>query len=451
MDAMDGVEFAMSELEISTLLSKREGPKLTFDIPPLAKVEEHYNRPTRTTDHWVAARDLYNTRVVLGLQEPSPTFSETGRDSHSTHSYKSDNLRQNLLHYFLAFLNRDLPDSKSGKLLIGDVPWGGRPNTASANTWTLVHDDSLQPSRRTYGRTFEPEQSYKTMRKYYRCVGAELVSKVYEYDKLDSEVFPALKELHDELQPDYKHGVWFTTEEHLHVHFAFADGEVSLEFAQTLCGLYGLFENQIERFVKNQQRESRWCVRLREGMSRRRMWIGEVSKTGSLDLGLKAEGRYTPGGFADAIYATKTLEELRTQISGYSAGEEINGTLLRRLMNIGFRNWVAINVSMSRDDKPTTIEFRHHHGETNPVDIKYWVELCGHMMTFAHLLVKSGIKLQDPKEKAPDGKEFPLPLLGDYVKNDILEIIGMSDDIFGIRPAVTTMLQMQPSDLWRST
>lgn len=449
-DAMEGIETTISDAEIANLLSKRNGPKITFGlemelaftidrqsyfswldtnppIPPLTPTDDHYNRPTRATDHWVIARDLYDTRVVLGLQKPSPTFSETSRASHSTHSADSDNLRHNLLNYFLAFLNRELSDSKSGKLKIGEVLWGGKPKTAEANTWTLVPDDSLRPSRKEYGKSFEPEQSYKTMRKYYRCVGAELVSKVYDYNKLDSEVFPELKELHEELQFDYKHGVWFSEEEHLHVHFALADEEVTLDFAQTLCVLYGLFENQIEKFVKNQQRESRWCVRLREGMTRRRMWMGETG-SGGLSLGLKVEGRYTPGGFADAIYATKTLEELRTQISGYSAGEEIDGTIIKRLTNLGCRNWVALNVSMSRDNKPTTIEFRHHHGETDPVDIKYWVEFCGHMMKFAHHLMKSEIKLQDPKATSTSGNLQSSPLLADYVKKDILEVIGMSNE-----------------------
>ena len=91
-----------------------------------------------------------------------------------------------------------------------------------------MHDDILMPSRKEYGKSFEPEQSYQTIRKYYRCIGTELVSKVYDYYKLDSEVFPELKELHEELQFDYKHGVWFSEEEHLHVHFAFADEEVKL-------------------------------------------------------------------------------------------------------------------------------------------------------------------------------------------------------------------------------
>ncbi|KAK0127890.1 hypothetical protein ONS96_007390 [Cadophora gregata f. sp. sojae] len=448
---MESIKTAMSELEIVNLLSKYEGPKLTFGLemeldfaidrksyfdwldtnpsinPMPAIVDSYYNQETRKTDHWVAARNLYNTRVATGLQQPSPTFSETSRNSHSTSSYKSDNLRHNLLHYFVAFLNRELPSSKPGKLLIGDVPWGGKPKTAAANTWTLVADDSLIPSRETYGTTFDPQQSYKTMRKYYRCVGAELVSKVYDYDKLDSEVLPALRELHDELQPDYEHGVWFTEEEHLHVHFALKDEEVSLELAQTLCVLYGLFENQIETFVQSHMRESSWCVRLREGMSKRRFWIAEVPRTGNIDLGLAAEGRYTPRGFADAIYATKSLEDLRSQISGYSAGEEINGNIIKRFMNTGVRNWVALNVSMSRLNKPTTFEFRQHHGVTQPVIIKYWVEFCGHMVTFAHLLVKSGIKLQDPKEKGPDGKEMKLPLLEEYVKKDILDVIAMSD------------------------
>lgn len=152
------------------------------------------------------------------------------------------------------------------------------------------------------------------------------------------------------------------------------------------------------------------------------------TRSGDLSLGLKVEGRYTPGGFADAIYATKTLEEVRSQISGYSAGEEIDGTIIKRLTNLGCRNWVALNVSMSRENKPTTIEFRNYHGETDPVDIKYWVEFCGHMMRFAHLLLKAEIKLQDPKAKSAAEKAQSQPLLADYVKEDILEVIGMSNE-----------------------
>ena len=49
--------------------------------------------------------------------------------------------------------------------------------------------------------------------------------------------------------PDSGHGVWFASEEHLHVHFGFRDEEWDLDVLKTVLILYGLFQEEIERCV----------------------------------------------------------------------------------------------------------------------------------------------------------------------------------------------------------
>ncbi|KAH7370852.1 hypothetical protein BKA65DRAFT_562782 [Rhexocercosporidium sp. MPI-PUGE-AT-0058] len=437
----------LSDLETSNLLSKRQHPQLTFglemeldfsvarhlyfdwlatlpNIPPYPDDTDMDDLPTRSTDHWVTARERYNDRIVWGLQDPSPTFSQATYSTESTDSQASANLRQNLLQYLLAFLNRELSTSKQGKMLIGNVVWGGNPKTAMSEVWTVVNDDSVAPGREAYGQTFQPAQPYHVIRQFFRCVGAELVSKVYAFDGLENEVFPALKELHEDMEDDYQHGAWFTGETHLHVHFGIENEEITLELAQTLCALYGLFENQIERFVKNSQRESPWCRRLRKGMEGRQMYTAPITLTGDVDLAMRPERRYTQEGFTDEVYDTRSLQELKSLMSGYSAGEDIPN---KPIPILGVREWTALNISVARDNTPTTFEFRHHHGTSDPEEIKFWVQLCGNMLRFAYLLTQLGIKLKDPVADTANNGSGPT-CLEDWTKKDILDIVGMSNE-----------------------
>lgn len=301
-------------------------------------------------------------RTAQPVDDPSPAFSDVSGLSMSTQdSQLSFSLRGRLLHYFLDFLNRRLPESSVVPSLLGEVKWGGTPKTASSDSWHLTWDDSVHPSRRELAQL--QQTSFEEVRGFYRCVGAELVSKVMDFDS-DRLWFPQLQQLHQDLQFDGAAGGAYFGRGHLQVHFGLRDEDISLELAQTLCVLYGLFENQIEKWVKKELRDNRWCYRLRLGMERLRHQLDPIGTS----IVTFPEKRYTHGEFADLIYATTTLEELRTATSGRCAGEQYSpdGTPLDI---IGARNWTTINISLKRPNKPTTFEFRHHHGTTDPLVI----------------------------------------------------------------------------------
>ncbi|KAL2066677.1 hypothetical protein VTL71DRAFT_2749 [Oculimacula yallundae] len=408
-------------------------------IPPYVKPTTYEDLPTRRFDHQIIGQLKHNEEVNAGKRTAIPTYdddAEARKTSHSTASTQSANLRQNLMFYFLDFLNQKLPVSNTGRkpLKIGNVLWGGSPKTAPTKSWTLVQDDSLGPMRLHFGQRYKPVRSYDAIRKTFRCVGAELVSCVYYFSDLPNVVYPALVELQTELSTKAgPHTAWFRTEEHLHVHFAIEGEKISLEIAQNLCALYGLFEDQIESWLKSCQRDTSWTVGLRKGMKVRKMALAEVATTGDVDLALLPEGRYTPAGYCEGIYGTRNLDELKTFISGYSRGEELDDKVVRdpagkiwpRLVGVGARGYTAINISLRRANKPTTFEFRHHHGTTNAEEIGYWVAFCGAMLRFAHSLAHAGMTLEDPQENPLD--EIGRTFLDVFVEKDIRDVIGMTE------------------------
>ncbi|XMA10333.1 hypothetical protein WAI453_003124 [Rhynchosporium graminicola] len=467
-------------LSIETLVDIFDNPNLTFgiemeldfsiarhlhfdwlatnpDIPPFSQPTNLDDLPSRRTEHRTSNRELFESGVTRGNFPKESALVPLRKDSFSTNSIQSANLRQNLMFYFLAFLNRELPssDRRKGNLLIGEVKWGGAPKTAEANTWTLVHDDSLGPSRDSFAQAWPRKQSYDTMRHLFRCVGAELVSKVYLYSELAEKFFPALEELREHLEfstNSNRHGAWFTSQEHLHVHFGIKDKDISVGIAQNLCALFGLFEHQIEKWFHRRQRNNYWCKDLREGMKTRKMVLIDPTATGDVDLEYLPERRYTPMGYCEGIYECKTLEELKTWCCGYSRGEVTDNLLKDRNGNISppdtgclWRSYTAVHISLARGNKPTTFEFRQHHGTTNAVEIKYWVELCGHLLRFACFLDEAGIQLRDPKRGSLEGSNTPT-FLETFVEQDLLEIIGMTEEAKAYFKAQEERFFDQPHD-----
>lgn len=152
-----GARLQLSEFEINNLLLKRQQQQLTFVLEMeldfsvvrhlyfewLAAVPNIPRHPDDTDmddlssqarDHRVTGREKYNDQIAWGLQKPLMTFIEVTSSKFSTDSQAPANLRQNLLHYLLAFLNRQLPTSKPGKMLIGEVAWGGNQKTDTSDT-----------------------------------------------------------------------------------------------------------------------------------------------------------------------------------------------------------------------------------------------------------------------------------------------------------------------------
>lgn len=89
-----------------------------------------------------------------------------------------------------------------------------------------------------------------TVKQIYRCVGAELVSSILHWHDIDTWD-AMLVQLESDLRwdPDSGHGVLFAREEHLHVHFGFRDEEWDLDVVKTVLVLYGIFQEEIERWV----------------------------------------------------------------------------------------------------------------------------------------------------------------------------------------------------------
>ncbi|KAG4437330.1 hypothetical protein IFR05_007182 [Cadophora sp. M221] len=55
--------------------------------------------------------------------------------------------------------------------------------------------------------------------------------QLYAFDEIDRDMFPALKELHKDLEDDYQNGAWFTDDMYLYVHFSVENEDTTLELA----------------------------------------------------------------------------------------------------------------------------------------------------------------------------------------------------------------------------
>ncbi|CZR58735.1 uncharacterized protein PAC_08627 [Phialocephala subalpina] len=312
------------------------------------------------------------------------------------------------------------------------------PKVADGLAWHLTKDDSVMPQRKDLVQALEITD--RTEQKEYRVVGAELVSSVQDFDKMNNW-YPKLEQLKEDLTFDATgdKGAWFMdvpgVETHLHVHFGIKDEEISLDVAKNVCMLYGLFENEIQDWLPVSQRESDWCWRLRKGMEREKLAYFEGGKDGPQLLPGK---RYNPSEYADLIYACKGFEELKTITSGWSAGEWIGGpneddeptdapsrTVFKAYYHKGGiyeRSWIAVNLSLKRQNKPFTIEFRQHHGTMDPGTIAWWVRFLGKLMRFAHYLAHHSIKIQHT------GADKEGSFVDELPKQSILDLLGFPEE-----------------------
>jgi hypothetical protein len=141
--------------------------------------------------------------------------------------------------------------------------------------------------------------------------------------------------------------------------------------------LYGLFEEEIERWHPTSQRFSPYCVSARKG-----------SKIVP----------YTPKRFAQLIYQTNSVEELRELIFCEEGREDrpAQGSLDDEVFDYEqFYNYMHINISPPRKNKPHTLEFRHHRGTLDPEEIGWWTEFCAALLAFAHFLGQLDLAIED--------------------------------------------------------
>ena len=206
-----------------------------------------------------------------------------------------------------------------------------------------------------------------------------------------------LSQLQNDFQDDGDHCGWFNDPTHLHVHFGFADEVIELSAIKNLMALYGLFEEEIERWHPAKMRDDRtWCKRLRVAMETH-SW--DESNTFI----------YTPQEFTQKIYETDHIRRLKRVISGIPTKEMQS-------------NFVAVNISRKRPNKPTTIEFRQHRGTIDPEEIKWWVQFCGHLMRFSSFLAKMNFQVNDIMT---GGKTSLVDSIG---RQSILDIIGFPEE-----------------------
>jgi hypothetical protein len=96
-------------------------------------------------------------------------------------------------------------------------------------------------------------------------------------------------------------------------------------------------------------------------------------------------------------------------------------------------NYTTVNISLRRDNKPTTIEFRHQKGTLDPDIIKHWVRFCGTMLQTAYVYAKNDFEFRNgPEAENWDEHSFLSRFISGAASNgeagEILDVINMPDD-----------------------
>jgi uncharacterized membrane protein len=136
---------------------------------------------------------------------------------------------------------------------------------------------------------------------------------------------------------------------------------------KNVLALYALFEDEIGRwFPVDRMNDNYWARRLRLGQE----FSDKLTKTTKL---------YTPQAFTEAIYAQQNIPDLRAAINrGNSTGRNI-----------------AVHISSEGKNKPTTIEFRQHHGTVDASSIRWWSTFVCQLVKFAYFTAQMGTKIRD--------------------------------------------------------
>lgn len=318
------------------------------DYPRDAESQAEWLKNNNMLREGEAALSAARTRAGIPI---SPTSSTSSKDSNVTTSAQPEG-RLKTLGYLMAYLNRKTVNAPATQSLIAPIE-ANPPKSGSYNTWIMTLDDSVLPRRKDLR---EPLQIQKHVAQTeYRVAGAELVSSVLDYDN-EQDWLPKLQQLNTDLtfNENADQGAWFFDLTHLHVHFGIKDEEMSLDVAKTVCALYGLFENEIGSWLPSTQRESPWCFRLRQGMEKERLGYNEEND----DVELLPGKRFTPREFTQRMYTARTLQQLKTEVSGWSAGEWVhpNATgdnpsfdINANAYPVKAREWVAVNISLASE------------------------------------------------------------------------------------------------------
>jgi hypothetical protein len=335
-------------------------------------------------------------------------FGENNSDERMSNNGSTESesysLNENLRQYLREYLNRQLVQSPQGSSLLGKII-GADPKKGSKESWILTSDASLSPHRVQYAD--DHKLSLDEVQEKYYVSSAELVSKVLAFDATNN-----WRAYFDQVNSDLRQNetlqAWFNGQEGLHVHFGIGGGEIDLATCQNIIALYGLFESEIEQWLPLRRRDNiDQAKRVRIGMEHLKYNTEAAAEEKGM---LFKRQKYTPQGFTEKVYLTRTLNDLKTIASGAIPANLAAGSSMAM-------DTVTANISMARDNKPTTIEFRQHEATIDPDDIYWWALFLGKLVRYAYLLKQVDFKFLD---KEP----LPVPSLVELVTNkSILDLL----------------------------
>jgi hypothetical protein len=127
--------------------------------------------------------------------------------------------------------------------------------------------------------------------------------------------------------------------------------------------------------------------------------------------------RYTPQEFTERVYACKNEEELCGEVGDLTKED----ALQQDMLFAPEAKYVTVYISLAREGKALTLEFRHHKATTDPIVIMWWVKFCGFMLKHASLMTQIGTRLLDEPN-------CETSFLDELLKKNILDLIVFPDD-----------------------
>jgi len=197
---------------------------------------------------------------------------------------------------------------------------------------------------------------------------------------------------------------------------ALKDTEMGMLTLRNLLCLYGLYENEIELWLDMRQRDNIvFCKSLRRSFEDRHFVRDDTVPGVERRV---FERRYTPQEFTEQIHATFPEDTVR-----YLKAEAIGLCDIRENMNNN--NNHTVNLSLSRNNKPLTIEFRQHKGTVDSETIYWWVTFLAKLLQYCVLLEQVGVRILDSEGAGVDGD---ISFVGELTKRSILDIISFPEE-----------------------
>jgi hypothetical protein len=363
---------------------------------------------------------------------------------------------RSIVHYLRDHFNHELPHSPKTILLIAPVLLAEDAKSFSSDQWYLSIDYSVETTReelflileseappsgiktpeqptmpnilmtkeesleivqflkdhKKYRQAMDAIRQAKTgrlrnIKKMWRVGGVELVSAVFHFNDRASWL-PKLEEVQQRLTTLNERAFFPLRQSNmLHVHVGIhgdknfgLDSPLGLSCMKNVIALYALFEDEIGRWFPIARRTGNyWAKRVRLGQE---MFDPESNST----------SRYTPQAFTETIYVQQNIPDLRAATNlGDAEGRNI-----------------TVHISPQGKNKPTTIEFRQHHGTVEASSIRWWSTLVCQLVKFAYFVAQVGIEIRDHDDIRNQALG---PQIHGFVeelnkKASILDVVGLS-------------------------